>query len=70
MCGKYSMRGGVKLQIQHKANPSAACICHETPPQYCIFQVKSALTDLLLYGEDYEQQHSGNACDYSDELKT
>ena len=61
------MRGGVKLQIQHKANPNAVFVMRPHP-KYCIFQVNSALTDLLLYGEDYS--NSIHTYTYSDELGT
>ena len=52
------MRGGVKLQIQHEANPNAVFAMRPLPKYCMFFRVISALTDLLLYGEDLEQQHT------------
>ena len=37
MYGKYSARGVVKWQIQHKAKPAKCCICMRPHPEYCIF---------------------------------
>ena len=46
---KYSMRGEVEWQIQHKAE---CCICNETSPPSAVFyrttRVYSAFTDLLV----------------------
>ena len=50
------MRGGVKLQIQHEANPNAVFAMRPLPKYCMFFQVNSSLTDLLLYREDLEQR--------------
>ena len=48
MYGKYSMRGGVKWQVQHEAKPIAA-FAQDFPPSTLFFsipQVNGVLTDL------------------------